>query len=128
MENSTRCPKCGFVSSSYFAVCPNCGFGFSAPQQKPQQQQTLYQQPQTKYTYDQFQPPTRKSKTVVIIVIVIAFFAVITIGISTYVAVKMITSSSKKTTTEEPYKKDTRNISDSSLKAKKSTSKKKLHD
>lgn len=124
MENSTRCPKCGFVSSSYFAVCPNCGFSFAAPPQEPPSQ-IPYQQPQSpmQYTYDQFKPQKRKSKTALIIGIVIAF-VVIAMGIGTYIAVKMLIPSTQKTTTEESYTRDSKSISDSSMRARKSTSEK----
>jgi uncharacterized protein HemX len=120
MESTTRCPKCGFVSSSYFAVCPNCGYSFLQDQPP---QQVPYQQPQTQYTYEQFQTPTRKSKTGIIIALVIVFI-VFALGIGTYIAIKVVTNISKKTTTEETFTKDSKNISDTTLKARKTTSEK----
>lgn len=123
MENSTRCPKCGFVSSSYFAVCPNCGFSFSMPPPHETLSQPPYQKPQTQYTYDQFQSPNKKSKVGVIIAIVIVF-VIASMGIGTYIAIKMITKNSPKTTTEDPYTKDTRNTSDSLMKSRKTPSEK----
>lgn len=122
MENSTRCPKCGFVSSSYFAVCPSCGFSFSAAPPQGTPEQIPYQQPQTQYTYNQLQQQPKRSKVGLIIAIVVIFI-VVGMGVGTYIAIKMITRSSK-TTTEETYNKDSKNISDTLLKARKPNSEK----